>query len=152
MKRLLTALTVLITLIGSAGTSPAGIGAKPYISVSFTPEIIDLGTLPFPLGTYDPPAVLTVRVESNCVHGPILASITGLKHHTGGTITPDRIFIKSQTTGGFVPMVKPVAVSETTMGSHDILLNFRVENKFQDMAGKYTGTITLTITPPSTAR
>ncbi len=149
MKRLVTALTVVITLVGLAGTSQAVIGDKPFISVSFAPDIIDLGTLPFPLGTYDSPAALTVKVESNCIHGPIMASITGLKHYTGGSITPDRIFIKSQTTGGFVSMVKPVAISETTMGSHDILLNFRVENKYQDMAGRYTGTITLTIMPPS---
>jgi len=148
MKRLVTALTVGVALFGLAGTAQAVGSGKPFVSVSVTPDKLDLGTLPFPMSTYDSPATLTVKVESNCFHGPIVASMTKLRHHRGGIITPDRIFIKAPVTGGFVPMAKPVIISEPTNGSHNIVLKFRVENRFQDIAGKYTGTIIFTIMPP----
>ncbi len=150
MKRIVLALVTVVALFWSGGVVRAIDSNKPFISLSVTPDILNLGTLPFPTSTYDSPAKLTVKVKSNCSHGPIVVSMTGLKHNNiGGTITPDRILIKGPATGGFVPMAKPVAISEPTTGSHDIELKFRVENKFRDFAGKYTGTIMFTIMPPS---
>lgn len=149
MKRIVVALVTVVALFLSGGVVQAKGPDKPFISLSVTPDILDLGTLPFLSNIYDSPAKLTVKVASNCYHGPIVVSMTGLKHNNiGGTITPDRILIKGPATSGFVPMARPVAVSEPTTGSHDILLKFKVENKFRDIAGKYTGTIIFTIMPP----
>ncbi len=149
MKKIVVALVMVVALFWSGGVVQA-IGPKtPFISVSITPDILDFGTLPFLTQTYDPPATLKVKVTSNCLHGPIVASMKGLKHQNGMTITPDSIYIKGPATEGFVSMARPVAISKTTIGSHDILLNFRVKNnKFYGTAGKYTGTIVLTIMPP----
>jgi len=149
MKRILVALVTVVALFWSVGVVQAKDSDKPFVSLSVTPDILNLGTLPFLTNIYEPPAKLTVNVASNCYHGPIVVSMTGLKHSKiGGTITPDRILIKGPATGGFVPMAKPVAVSAPTTGPHNILLKFKVENKFQDIAGKYTGTIIFTIMPP----
>jgi len=149
MKRIVVALVTVVALFLSGGAVQAKGSDKPFVSLSVTPDVLDLGTLPFFTNIYEPPATLTVKVASNCYHGPIVVSMTGLKHNKiGGTITPDRILINGPATGGFVPMAKPVAVSKPTTGPHEILLEFKVENKFKDIAGKYTGTIIFTIMPP----
>lgn len=150
MKKIVVALVMVVALFWSGGIVQAIGPDTPFTSVSFTPDILDLGTLPFLTQTYDPPATLKVKVKSNCLHGPIVASMKGLKHRNGMTITPDRVYIKGPATGGFVSMAKPVAISKPTAGPHNILLNFRVKknNKFFGVAGKYTGTIVLTIMPP----
>ncbi len=151
MKRIVLALVMVVALFWSGGVARAIGSGFSFISISFTPDKLNLGTLPFPTSTYDSPAKLTVKVKSNCFHGPIVVSITKLQHYNGSTITPDRIFIEGPATGGFVPMARPVAVSEPTTGSHDIELKFKVENKFlflDNIAGKYTGTIMFTIMPP----
>jgi len=149
MKRIVVALVMVVALFGSVGVVQAIGSDTLFTSVSVTPDTLDFGTLPFLTRTYDPPATLKVKVKSNCFHGPIVASMKGLKHRNGNTITPDRIFIKASATGGFVSMAKPVAISKPTTGPHDILLNFRVKsNEFSGIAGKYTGTIVLTIMPP----
>ena len=90
-----------------------------------------------------------MKVESNCLHGPIVASITPLKRPGGNTITPDRILVKTTATGGFVTMAKSVAISEMAEGSHDIQMNFKIETKFSDHAGRYSGMLAFTIMPPS---
>jgi hypothetical protein len=46
-------------------------------------------------------------------------------------------------------MAQPVAISETTMGSHKIELNFKVKTYMRDHAGRYGGTIAFTVMPPS---
>lgn len=151
MKRIVVALVTVVALFLSGGVVQAKGSNKPFISLSVTPDILDLGTLPFLTNIYDSPAKLMVKVASNCFHGPIVVSMTRLKHtNIGGTITPDRILIKGPATGGFVPMARPVAVSEPATGSHDILLKFKVENKFRAgaIAGEYKGTIIFTIMPP----
>jgi hypothetical protein len=88
-----------------------------------------------------------VKVESNCLHGPIVASITPFKNSYGGTILPDRISIQTPTTGDFVPMIKPVVISEPAFGNHDVVIKFKVQTDFNDPAGKYSGTIILTVMP-----
>jgi hypothetical protein len=83
------------------------------------------------------------------LHGPIVASISSLTHAVGNSITPDRISVKTPTTGGFVTMAKPVPISETTKGSHDINVNFKVDVDIKDIAGRYSGTLAFTVMPPS---
>ncbi len=92
-------------------------------------------------------ASLTLKVESNCLHGPIMASISKLRHHIGKTITPDRISIKAPITNGYVSMVQPVMISKPEMGSHDIDLSFRLDVNPFEAAGRYKGTLTFTVMP-----
>ncbi len=92
-------------------------------------------------------ANLTLKVESNCLHGPIMASITKLRHRMGKTITPDRISIKAPITDGYVSMEKPVQISKPQIGSHEIDLSFRLEVNPFEAAGQYKGTLTFTVMP-----
>ena len=92
-------------------------------------------------------AALTLKVESNCLHGPIMASITELRHNMGKTITPDRISIKAPITEGYVSMEKPVMISKPEMGSHKIDLSFHLEVNPFEAAGRYRGTLTFTVMP-----
>jgi len=151
MKKLVMTLTMAAVLIGGTGIAQAGHPVlpmgKPFVSLSVTPDKLDLGTVPYG-DIYDTTAVLTVKVRSNCRHGRILVSSTNLKNDVGVSISPKRIFVKAPTTGGFVPMAKPVAISKVMKGSHDIKLNFKVQGDFQKPAGKYTGTLIFTIMPP----
>ncbi len=134
----------------------------PYVSISATSDKIEFGNPEFS-DTFSAPgqvwfpslyrstsAALTVHVESNCLHGPIVASVTALKDSIGNTITPDRIFIKAPAiTDEYSSMARPVKISETQIGSHDIELLFKLQAKLFDRAGRYTGTITFTVMPPA---
>lgn len=119
---------------------------KPEFSDTFSTP----GQLWFPSLYRSSSGALTVHVESNCLHGPIVASVTALKDSRGGTITPDRIFIKAPAiTDEYSSMARPVKISGTQTGSHDIELLFKLQAKLFDRAGRYTGTITFTIMPPA---
>jgi hypothetical protein len=118
----------------------------PFVSVSATPDKLDLGTVYFM--DEELPEVLKVEVESNCLHGPVVASITPFKNSSGGTILPERISIQTITTGDFIPMIKPVIISEPAIGNHDVLVKFKVHADFHDRAGKYSGTLVFTVMPP----
>ena len=137
---------VLFWLAGVAGAEQIG---KPFVYISTTPDVLDLGTASLFTDRLDVPGALTVKVDSNCFHGPIMISTTKLKRRRGGSISPERIFVKTPATGGFVTMARPVAISKSTDGPHTIVLDLRVETNFLDPAGEYTGTITLTIMPPA---
>lgn len=147
MKRLIITL-VLVGLFGMATAVETAAGDEPFLHVSATPDRLDLGTANIFKDTYDVPAALTVKIDSNCMHGPIMISATKLKHRRGYSISPDRIFVKTSATNGFVPIARPVAISKPEVGSHKVVLDLRVETKTLDPAGEYTGTIMLTITPP----
>ena len=148
MKRLVITWVLAVGLFGLAGIAGAEQTDKPFVNVSATPDELDLGTASLFADSYDVPAALTVKVESNCIHGPIMISTTKLKRRQGGSISPDRIFVKTSATGGFVTMARPVAISKPTVGSHEIVLDFRVNAQFLDPAGEYTGKLMLTIMPP----
>ncbi|MHC4725970.1 MAG: hypothetical protein ACYS17_01985 [Planctomycetota bacterium] len=92
-------------------------------------------------------AALTLKVESNCLHGPIMAEITKLRHRMGKTIKPDRVSIKSPITNGFVSMEQPVVISNPEMGSHEIDLSFRLDITTFEAAGQYKGILTFTVMP-----
>ena len=144
MKNYLMTSLILVVLLGTAGIVQA---QEPFVRISAT-ENFKLGTFSFwEDGTSS--SVLTVKVESNCLHGPVVASITPLKRAGSVSITPDRIMVKTEATGGYVSMATPVAISETTEGSHDIKMNFKIKTNITDHAGRYSGMLAFTVMPPS---
>ncbi len=143
MKKLIIYWIIGIVLLGSFGIVRA---EQPFVRVSATPDKFDLGTVLFL--DEELPEVFKVKIESNCLHGPVVASVTPFKNRYGGTILPDRISIQTPTTKDFVPMIKPVVISEPAIGSHDILVKFKVQVDFNSHAGKYSGTIVFTVMPP----
>ena len=157
MKLVITLLTAVV-MFGVAGIAQADSG--PFVSISAMSNSLEFGKATFVAPVLGPGAVLfpsiyrlssaslTVKVESNCLHGPIIASITALKRPRGASIPPERISVKSPITNGYVTMAKPVVISNPEIGSHDIELDFRLEASPSDRAGRYTGTITFTIMPP----
>lgn len=149
MKRILiTACLLAIVSIGLATVAQAvQTDKKPFVHVSPDKRSLDLGTARSP-GFFSVEKALTLKVDSNCLHGPIKISASSLKRKLGGSISPDRIFVRSSATWGFVPMDRPVAVSRPQAGSHDVVLDLQVETGFQDLAGQYVGTLTVTVMPP----
>jgi len=154
MKKLVITCVVAMVLSGWAGIGRAKVEiieptpAEAFVKISTTSNEDSLGTAGFP-GIHDLQSVLALQVESNCLHGSIFASTDGFKHPLGGFIPPEHISVKAPVTGGFVPMIKPVAISETVFGSHKIMLNFRVQTGPQHHEGKYTGVLIFTLMPPS---
>jgi hypothetical protein len=115
-----------------------------YVNFSVTPNILDLGSVPQP-GTYDSPSELKVHVTANCVHIGVVASATALTRAGGGSIGPERIFVKLPATGKYMPMTGPVAVTgPMNPGVVDVILKFRVQTTLADVAGEYAGIITIT--------
>jgi hypothetical protein len=150
MKRLVITWVLAAALFGLAGIAGAEQIDELFVNVSTTPDILDLGTASLFTDSYDVPGALTVKVDSNCFHGPIMISTTKLRHRQGGSISPDRIFVKTPETGGFITMARPVAISKSTEGPHIIVLDLRVQTSgLLYPAGEYTGTITLTVMPPA---
>jgi len=149
MKRVLMATWMLaVASMGLAAVAEAvQTDDKPFIYVSTSPSRLDLGMASSP-GFFNVPKALTLNVDSNCLHGPIMISANSFSRRAGGTIPPDRIFVRSSATHGFEPMDRPVAVSSTTAGSHKIVLDLQVLTGFNDMAGQYRGTFTVTVVPP----
>ena len=144
MKKLVT-LALFVALFATIGVVQAD---EPYVRISTDHKSLNLGTISF----WDDglsSEILTVIVESNCLHGPIVAAISELRRSGGSSITPDRIEVKTPATNGFVSMAQPVAISETTMGSHKIEMNFRIKTYIKDLAGRYSGTLAFTVMPPS---
>ena len=135
----------------------------PFVSISATSDKVEFGKpvfsdyfsapgqVLFPSLYSSSSAALTVHVESNCLHGPIVASMTSLRHSGGSTITPDCVFIKAPAiTDEYSSMARPVKISETQTGSHDIELLFKLQApKSFSRAGRYTGSITFTVMPPT---
>ena len=147
MKRRL--ITWSIVLFGLAGIAQAVRPANPFVSITVKPSQLDLGNIPL-VGTHDPLAVLTVQVEANCPHGPVMVSATAFERQGGGSISPKHVYVKSPAMNGFITMGKPVSISKPEAGSHDIVLKFRLKNVFDKLepAGRYKGKFTFTVTPP----
>ncbi|UCF14289.1 MAG: hypothetical protein JSW59_12815 [Phycisphaerales bacterium] len=149
MKRvLITAWALAMASIGlTTVAQPVQTAKEPFIHVTPSKHSLDLGAAVAP-GYYSVDKALTLKIDSNCLHGPIMISSTELKRSRGGSIPPKRIFVRSAATWGFVPMDRPVAVSRPQVGSHNIVLDLQVETGFYDVAGKYQGTFTVTVMPP----
>ncbi len=133
---------------------------EPFVNISPSTESVQFGEIEFTKPSLIGPgaalypstfgyssASLTLRVNSNCLHGPIMASVTTMRHRMGKTITPDRISVKSPITDGYVSMEKPVMISKPEMGSHEIDLSFKLKVNPFESAGRYKGTIMFTVMP-----
>jgi hypothetical protein len=127
--------------------SPSSDSLKFGEPVYSEPSLIAPGAALYPTTFGTSSADLTLKVESNCLHGPITASISTLRHRMGKTITPDRISIKAPITDGYVSMARPVLISKPEMGSHNIDLSFRLDINPFEAAGQYKGTLTFTVMP-----
>ena len=149
MRRLVITWILAIGLFGLSSIADAKQTELPFVHVYTTPDRIDLGTVPLFKDAFEVTEALTVKVESNCLHGPIMISSTKLERPQGGSISPDNIFVRTPATGGYVAMARPVTISKPTTGSHKIVLDFRVQAQFLYPAGEYSGTLTLTIMPPA---
>ena len=145
MKKLLTIFLFVFVLLSSTGVVCA---EQPFVYLSAPQKNVNLGTILI----WDEiiPGALTLKVNSNCLHGSVIASISPLKNMFGAQITKDRIFIRTSHTGGFVPMVTPVVISEPAIGSHDINIDFKVKANgvLLDNPGTYSGTLVFTVMPP----
>ena len=127
--------------------SPSSDSLKFGDPVFSEPSLIAPGVAIYPTIFGTSSAALTLKVESNCLHGPIMASITELRHRWGKKITPDRISIKAPITNGYISMAKPVLISKSHTGSHNIDLSFRLDVNPFEAAGRYEGTLTFTVMP-----
>ncbi len=149
MKRVL--ITALILATASMGLATVALAVQPakeqFIHVTPSTYSLDLGTAASP-GFYNIPKAITLTVDSNCLHGPIMISASNFQRRTVGSIPPERIFVRSAATWGFVKMDKPVPVSKPRVGSHDIVLDLQVQTGFNDFAGEYRGVLTVTVMPP----
>ena len=147
-------------LVGTSFTIQPDTG--PFVSISTTSNVLEFdrptfadpifapGQAMFPSIYRSAAASLTVHVESNCLHGPIVASMTTLKHSKGYIIPPERILINAPIMNEeYTRMGRPVVISEPEAGSHDIELNFKLQATHFDYAGRYSGAIIFTIMPPA---
>lgn len=144
MKKLLFIMLVGLISLNSTGIIHA---EEPFVYISFEQKAVKLSSSLI----WDNiiPEALTLKVNSNCFHGSIVASMSSLKNRTGQEINRDRVYIKTSETGGFVSLDKSVNLSKPTFGSHDIKIDFLVKANGQfDRAGSYSGTIAFTILPP----
>ncbi len=149
MKRvLITACLLAFASVGlTTNVHAVKSNEQPFVRVSPSTRELDLG-LAGAAGHHVVNQVLKLKVQSNCFHGPIMISSTELKGDIHGSIPPERIFVRSSATWGFVPLTKPVAVSKAQAGNHDIVLDMQVDTGFNEIAGEYRGRITVTIMPP----
>lgn len=144
MKKLLFSMLIGLISLNAIGIAYA---EEPYVYLSFGQKAVVLSSSLI----WDNiiPEALTVKVNSNCFHGSIVASMSSLKSRLGREINQDRVYIKTSATDGFISLNKPVTISEPMFGSHDIKIDFLVKANGQfDRAGKYSGTIAFTILPP----
>lgn len=150
MRRTTTWALLVVVAFAWTGTASAVKPAKtdiPYITITATPERLDLGTATF-MGPREVKGALTVNVEANCLHGPIYLSTTPLRRRNGGSIEPDRIFVRTEATNGFVAVKRPVAISQPAKGSHEIVVDMKVDTPAGAPAGDYRGELGLMIVPP----
>ena len=173
MKKLIVITCTMMIMFGLAGIALADSdifvstytiikqNSGPFVSIStlsnklefgrptFAEPVLAPGLAMFPSIYRSAAASLTIHVESNCLHGPIVASVTALKHSGGYTIPPERILIHApiMEEDEFVRMARPVVISKPENGPHDIELIFKLQATHFDYAGRYSGAITFTIMP-----
>lgn len=144
MKKLTFVIAVCFILLSSAEIVSA---EEPFVYISFKQEKVNLGSSL--LWDNIIPEALTLKVNSNCIHGPIVASMSSLKNKNSNVINQDRVFIKTLATNGFVSLIRPVIISRPKFGSHDIIIDFMVKaNGEFDLAGTYSGSMAFTVLPP----
>jgi len=147
MRRLMT-WVLLAALLGLVGSTSAKTVA-PFVSISTTPDELDLGTATFFAGIHEVLGALTVAVESNCLHGPVYISTTRLEHDGGGHhIEAGDIYVRSAKIGNYVSMARPVMILPSAKGAQKVELDFQVHAERMHPPGSYEGVVTLTIVPP----
>ena len=145
MNKLYVILLAAFISISSVGITKA---KEPYVYLSVQQKDVNLESLLY-CDTITHNA-LKLTVYSNCFHGPVVACMSSLKNLEGAEILSDRIFIKTDYTGSFISMDRPVIISKPEFGTHDIIIDFKVKaNGAYDRAGCYSGTIAFTIMPPA---
>ena len=110
---------------------------EPFVSIS-VPTKIDLGTVT-PYGQQIFNSTITVHIIANCPHH-IEASIEAFSNPEGGLIPKERTKVE---------MVPPLSSPKgTPIGGVDVNINlmFTIDIESGDPAGKYTGTLVLTVT------
>ena len=145
VRRLCAILAAAATLGALVATDAyARPNIERYVNFSVSPASLDLGSVTQP-GIYDSPSELTVHVMANCVHGGVVASVTPLVLAGGGSIDPQRVFVKLSPSGNYVPMTNPIPVTgPMNPGAFDVILKFWVQTTLADVPGQYTGTLTIT--------
>jgi hypothetical protein len=137
-KRVILSLVVLVTLQVSLSLGgPPLLSGQPYVSMSITPGMFDLGIIPRP-GSHDLQATLTLHIIANCPYH-VEVSLEPFIRAGSGSIPLDRTSVQMVT-----PISSPVG---TPIAGEDVgvELNFNIETTFQDLPGTYTGTVTFTI-------
>lgn len=148
MKRRLVIWTIILFCLAGIAQAVRPAGEEPFVNIAVTPSKLDLGTIPF-VGSQDSSEVLKIKVDANCMHGPIILSATEFERSGGGSISPKHIYVKSSAKEGFEAMEKPVTISNPEEGPHEIFLKFRLHKMYDriEPAGRYKGTFTFTIIP-----
>jgi len=146
MKKLIKSWLLVSLFFGLTGIAYAE--EKPYLRISTTPNKLDLGEINI-FDEHETTVKLTVVVESNILHGPVLMSLSNLKLLNNSNIAANNVFVKTPISSNFVSLVKPVQISNTANGSHNIVLYFKVNKVLLSNAGKYQGSLIFTVMPKS---
>ena len=143
MKKLLFIILVVLISFSAFETVNA---EEPFVYISFEQKAVKLSSSVI----YDNiiPEALTLKVNSNCFHGSVVASMSSIRNKYGKAIDQDRVCIKTSATDGFVSLEKPVIISKPAFGSYNIIIDFLVKANDEFLrAGKYSGTIAFTVLP-----
>jgi hypothetical protein len=138
MKKLVIICAISAVSIGLTTAAQAQPGPEPFVTISVTPSELDLGSASqYGQQTFN--STLRVHITANCPHS-IDASIGALANPNIGLIPKERTNVEM-----LPPLSSP---SGTPPGGVDVDLNLRftIDIESSDPAGKYTGTLVLTVT------
>jgi hypothetical protein len=131
-------LAVILMLCFGAGTA---LYSQPYplqpsVSIS-VPSSIDLGSVT-PLGQQIINSAVKAHIAANCPYH-ITASIGAFTNSAGNIIPAERTKVEMMSQSSWV--------KGTPIGGIDVVMNlkFTIDVAFSDPAGKYTGTVILTV-------
>ena len=118
------------------------------VHLTVKPAVLDLGTVAH-AGVYNSPAELKVHLSANVEQVSVLASATALTAASGGSISPERFYVRLPESGEFVPLNNAVRVFGPT-GPHaaHFTLKFCTVTTGADVPGDYAGTLVLTCALP----
>ena len=144
MKKLFVILLFCFVSLSSIGVARA---EAPFVYITCQQKEVNLKSYVIWDSIF--PEVLTLKVNSNCFHGSVVASLSSVKNFAGQEINRDKVLIQTASTNGFVPMNGPVAISDPAFGSHDIVVDLKIKAVgLHERSGEYIGEIAFTIMPP----
>lgn len=158
MKRVIMICVLVAACFGLTGivqavrpaVPPKMVSVEPYVGISVTPDSLNLGVVS-PIGFKDLPAKLEARIVANCPH-QVEASFEPFKgEEYNTTIRPEHTAIEINgvkipvSAGSGVPIIS--SVNPTPPGGVDVPVDikFSVRGLMLYPAGKYKGTLILTI-------